>query len=862
MQAILHKSRKLLRKIEVDRAVLFGVLSKFWSVFAGPVTALLIVVKFTPEYQGYYYTFASLLALQVFVELGLGTVIIQFASHEWSKLGIDEGGNITGDKDALSRLRSLASITSKWYMVGAAIIALGLSVAGYMFFIKSHNAGVNWVFPWFSLCFLTAVTICFIPVWALLEGCNQVSNVYTYRFFQGIITSLSVWVAIFIGAKLWAASISVVSVLLCSVIFLGFRYRNFIKSLFLRNISGVRIDWRKEIFPMQWRIALSWITGYFVFSLFTPVLFRYHGPIIAGQFGMTWTIIGGIGAIAGSWLSPKIPQFGMLIARKEYQKLDQLFWRITKIFIFIILALSVFVWIAIYVLYQTANPFSQRILPPLPAGLFLIAQIISILSFPFSFYLRAHKKEPLLYFSVLLGVVTGLSTFILGKNFGINGMAFGYLIINIIFIPFVVLIWHNCRRFWHANIDSDKKIFFWIGYIHSKIQNKALFCYIKENVRRLYLIIISNLCGIIAYPFCLLMRIRFLVLLEGAIGHLCVELDCYIKEGILGLHRREKAILLASSAKICNMHFLGYWKRYFTIISSPWLCAILEPLARNRFTGYSSYRFAVSFEAAYFPEIQKRFAGRPALLSLKQDDIVRGWEVLYKMGLKKGDWFVCFHCREDGSFGKPDCSPRNANIENYFSAIESVVSRGGWVIRMGDEAMKSLPPMRQVIDYAHSEFKSDWMDVFLCGSTKFFHGSHSGLSALPSIFGVPVAITNYAHMSGVLPYGVEDICMPKLTWSDKQNRYLHFKEVSLIPLRKIWQDYESLELRLVDNDPEDIKNLTDEMFARIEGKMVYTEEDNILQQRFKSLMNPSHFSYGSVSRIGRDFLRKYSYLVL
>lgn len=66
----------------MDRAVFYGFLTRIWGIAAAPVTALLIAGKFTPQIQGYYYTFTNLLSLQIFVELGLGTVIIQFASHE------------------------------------------------------------------------------------------------------------------------------------------------------------------------------------------------------------------------------------------------------------------------------------------------------------------------------------------------------------------------------------------------------------------------------------------------------------------------------------------------------------------------------------------------------------------------------------------------------------------------------------------------------------------------------------------------------------------------------------------------------------------------------------------------------------
>ena len=73
---------KLSRSLEIDRAVFFSIMEKVWTLPAGLVTALLIAAFFSPELQGYYYAFSSLLALQVFAELGLGTVLTCYASHE------------------------------------------------------------------------------------------------------------------------------------------------------------------------------------------------------------------------------------------------------------------------------------------------------------------------------------------------------------------------------------------------------------------------------------------------------------------------------------------------------------------------------------------------------------------------------------------------------------------------------------------------------------------------------------------------------------------------------------------------------------------------------------------------------------
>ena len=54
----------------------------------------------------------------------------------------------------------------------------------------------------------------------------------------------------------------------------------------------------QEIFPFQWKIALSWISGYLIFQLFNPVLFATEGSKIAGQMGMTMVAISGISSIS------------------------------------------------------------------------------------------------------------------------------------------------------------------------------------------------------------------------------------------------------------------------------------------------------------------------------------------------------------------------------------------------------------------------------------------------------------------------------------------------------------------------------------------------------------------------------------
>ncbi|MGZ8796299.1 MAG: hypothetical protein ACXW2F_03055, partial [Thermoanaerobaculia bacterium] len=49
----------------IDRAVGWTVAARAWAVLAGPISVVLIATHLTAEEQGFYYTFASVVAFQI-----------------------------------------------------------------------------------------------------------------------------------------------------------------------------------------------------------------------------------------------------------------------------------------------------------------------------------------------------------------------------------------------------------------------------------------------------------------------------------------------------------------------------------------------------------------------------------------------------------------------------------------------------------------------------------------------------------------------------------------------------------------------------------------------------------------------------
>ena len=380
-----------------------------------------------------------------------------------------------------------------------------------------------------------------------------------------------------------------------------------------------------------------------------------------------------------------------------------------------------------------------------------------------------------------------------------------------------------------------------------------------------FFLVLSYALSVIAFPFFLILRLKILPVTYSAIGHLAVEPDIFLKQGFLGLRPIVRAILLAP-ANTANRHLLKYWRRYLLVIDHAWIVSLLTPLGRVRFVTYSVYQSCTAInQKAAFPEVQKQWGSRPPLLTLNDLDLKRGRAFLKSLGISDGAWFVCVHGRDDGDETSQRLhAVRNVDIFNYIPAMQEIVGRGGWVFRMGDKIMKPLPSMKNVIDYAHLNYKAEWMDVFLCGSCRFFLGSSSGLIAVANIFGVRGVLANAAAPFSIcFPYGSSDVGIPKLLWSIKEQRYLTFKEIFSSPLANLRtsEDFISYNVKAIENSPDEIRDAALEMLDSLEGRLKYTKADQDRQDRMKALMNDTHYSFGAVSRVGKDFLRKYEYLL-
>ena len=347
------------------------------------------------------------------------------------------------------------------------------------------------------------------------------------------------------------------------------------------------------------------------------------------------------------------------------------------------------------------------------------------------------------------------------------------------------------------------------------------------------------------------------------IGHI-LAMECPIKASLLGWQPPRRWVVLAPPDKVANQVYLDYYRPYCEeIITDPRRIQELQPEAEclEEF-GYTSelHNRHVSNRQAWFRiEQQWEAEGRPPLLRLREEDNRRGQARLRQLGVPEGAWYVGLHVRETGFHQDSDQTHRNASIAACEQAIRSITARGGWVIRMGNPMMSRLKPMPQVIDYAHSGLRCDWMDVFLCGSMRFMIGTASGLTHVPATFGVPTISTNWTCIC-VAPWHGFDMYIPKLFWSEVKNRYLSLEESFSTGAGFALNDcfYRKTQIRPVENDPEDINNVVVEMLDRLDGRP-YSAEDDALFNQWKAIAEPHGVT--CLSRVSSSFVKRHSFLM-
>jgi O-antigen/teichoic acid export membrane protein len=429
--------------INISKAVQLNVGAKIFQIISNLVNILLIGYYLNSEEQGYYYTFGSILGIQIFFELGVVNIITQYVAHEKAHLKW-ENNVLVGSLNTIGRISSIFKIVVYWFSGISAFLFIILSISGFYFFSNFNISSVRWEIPWILLSIGTVFLFFYMAIIAFIEGLNKVEHVAKLRFAQNIIQSVFQILLFICNAKLYAWGISILLSTLWGY-FAVFKYdRHYLLHLWKQFHKTNTINWYQEVFPYQWRTAISAISGYFIFQLFNPFIFITEGAIMAGKFGMTLTIASGISSIGQVWIKTHIPHLITHIALKKFKLLDKEFYLLLGQSLVVVLIGFITFSLLAYHFFSTIS-FGKKLLPLFPSILLFLNTIIQFVIFCLASYLRAHKQEPYLVISIL-NMFLCIVMFSIPQN--IQSLCMFYLINNMICLCGAIYIFSKKKIQW------------------------------------------------------------------------------------------------------------------------------------------------------------------------------------------------------------------------------------------------------------------------------------------------------------------------------------------------------------------------------------------------------------------------------
>ena len=303
---------------------------------------------------------------------------------------------------------------------------------------------------------------------------------------------------------------------------------------------------------------------------------------------------------------------------------------------------------------------------------------------------------------------------------------------------------------------------------------------------------------------------------------------------------------------------------------SPWLNLVSErltlltsPIPRAFFAGAANYhlfqplemlRTDHGFESTYRVVDDLYTAKVPdlrnPLMCVPPEYLEQAQLELFELGLPKDSWFVGLHIRKDASAK----DRRNQPEESFFESIREITSRGGWVVRIGDETMPEIERNPMVIDLTRCPGARTDLHLYVQSKARFFLGTQSGPCLVPPVFGVPIIQTNCTSIGrSMLSSSLHSIHVPKHV-ENKDGRRLAFSEVLESP--EGFGELSSAQLRdlsglsLRPNTSEEILEAVREMFDRLEGNF---SDDGSIDKVVSEIQQASQFEVGG--KIAHSFVQ-------
>jgi len=226
----------------------------------------------------------------------------------------------------------------------------------------------------------------------------------------------------------------------------------------------------------------------------------------------------------------------------------------------------------------------------------------------------------------------------------------------------------------------------------------------------------------------------------------------------------------------------------------------------------------------------------------------KGRLFLKKLGIKPSARFVCLIVR-DSAYKEKYANPgsrknwsyhdyRNSDIDTYKSAVMALAEKGYWVFRMGKAVHKPLKiDHPQIIDYANSGFRSDFLDIWLMANCYFTISTSTGLDYVSVIYKKPILFINHLPILDCWTGSKDFTEYFKILQWKKNGKYLSLRDQIACDAINLSNksDYDRLGITIIDNSSTQIENAVLDFEKKLSSN-VTQQRNKVLQEKFWNIM--------------------------
>lgn len=441
--------RRIASRAGVDSAIAWNLAPQVFAALAGPALVLLLTTQLSADDQGFYFAFTSLVGSAVLLELGLTTALAQVVAHERAQLRTGPGGALLDDGLHKGRLRALVAGAGRRYCATAGLLTLLLATAGTGFLASGSPQVSGWVGPWLALSVLAGLALLAQLAYVLVEACGEVARSARARALAAVSGTTATGAALLAGGRLWSPAVGLAVSTIGGLALVLPRLRRTLADL--RDAADSPFSWRREVWPFQWRVAVTTAAGFATAQAFVPILFAARGTRAAGRMGLSLLLVNAVVGLAMTWLVTRRAAFSTLAAHGQVAELDRVWGAAARRS----LAVSTAGCTALLALAAAAGavglPVAHRVLDLPALSLLCLGMLLTQVQWAQSAYLRAYKEEALLKVRVWSSVLSVAAVAAAVPRFGELGQATAFAAVaSVVSLGAGTRVFRRRRTYWRS----------------------------------------------------------------------------------------------------------------------------------------------------------------------------------------------------------------------------------------------------------------------------------------------------------------------------------------------------------------------------------------------------------------------------